>query len=221
MLGIYVTVPIACFRKGLAREYLETERLPPPATCYGFLLSLVGETKRERHIGCRVAPALLNRPDQSVVLRTVWRVKSKPLGSPGNSRPDFQQLLTDVEALIWIDSSEEPADRGSNLEARVRESLTMPSNVSRFGGLSLGESTHLVNEVSLFDERLHTRLADHAENAEVFLTHDCGRLTLPVWVDHVGSAGTRYATGNLERLGLNAPDVQRMPMIQVEFSGQD
>ena len=40
MLGVYVSVPIACFRKGLAREYLETEPLPPPATCYGFLLSL-------------------------------------------------------------------------------------------------------------------------------------------------------------------------------------
>jgi CRISPR-associated Cas5-like protein len=42
MLGLRVTVPIACFRKGMAREYLETEMLPPPATCYGFLLSLVG-----------------------------------------------------------------------------------------------------------------------------------------------------------------------------------
>jgi CRISPR-associated protein Cas5t len=30
-----------------------------------------------------------------------------------------------------------------------------------------------------------------------FLLAERGRLTLPVWVDHVGSAGTRYATGNL------------------------
>src|SRR5260370_14589818 len=92
MFGIRVTVPIACFRKGLAREYLETEPLPPPATCYGFLLSLVGETKRARHVGCRVAPALLNRPQTSVILRTVWRAKKTPLGSPGNPRPDYQQL---------------------------------------------------------------------------------------------------------------------------------
>ena len=49
MLGIYVSVPVACFRKGLAREYLETEPIPPPSTCYGFLLSLVGETSRLRH----------------------------------------------------------------------------------------------------------------------------------------------------------------------------
>src|SRR5437870_13202487 len=109
MLGLYVTVPVACFRKGLAREYLETEPLPPPATCYGFLLSLVGETNRRRHVGCRVAPVLLNRPEVSVVLRTVWRVKKAPLGSPGNTRPDYQQLLTGPSAadpfiglVMWL-----------------------------------------------------------------------------------------------------------------------
>ena len=59
MLGLCVSVPVACFRKGFAREYLETEMLPPPATCYGFLLSLVGETDRTRHIGCRIAPVLI------------------------------------------------------------------------------------------------------------------------------------------------------------------
>jgi CRISPR-associated protein Cas5t len=30
-----------------------------------------------------------------------------------------------------------------------------------------------------------------------FLLAERGRLTLPVWVDHVGSAGTRYVTGDL------------------------
>src|SRR3989304_2760646 len=103
MLGVYVTVPVACFRKGLAREYLETEPLPPPSTCYGFLLSLVGETQRQRHIGCRVCPVLVDykeapqRTQTSVVLRTIWRVKYTPLGSPGNTRPDYQQLLSPVE----------------------------------------------------------------------------------------------------------------------------
>src|SRR5947209_11350518 len=148
MLGVYITVPVACFRKGLAREYLETEPIPPPATCYGFLLSLVGETSRRRHVGCRVAPALLNRTAQSVVLRTVWRVKSKPLGSSGNTRPDYQQLLTGVELLIWVDSGDEPGD---GLEGRVRAALGQPESVSRFGGLSLGESTHLVDEVAEWD----------------------------------------------------------------------
>ncbi len=214
MLGVYVTVPVACFRKGLAREYLETEPLPPPATCYGFLLSLVGETDRQRHIGCRVAPGLLNRPAQSVVLRTVWRVKKTPLGSPGNTRPDYQQLLTGIEALIWLDSSDEPQDRGSSLESRVRESLTEPSKVQRFGGLSLGESTHLVDEVCLFEDRLYSRLASGAKSAEIFLTADRGRLTLPIWVDHVGSSGTNYVTGDLVACPLTPPDTNLMPGIE-------
>src|SRR5438876_5649651 len=144
MFGIRVTVPIASFRKGLAREYLETEPLPPPSTCYGFLLSLVGETDRRRHVGCRVAPALLNKPERSVVLRTVWRVKKTPLGSSGNTRPDYQQLLAPIELAVWLDSSEE-AGGGPTLEERVGVALDqdLRGTIERFGGLSLGESTHL------------------------------------------------------------------------------
>lgn len=213
MLGVYVTVPVACFRKGLAREYLETEPVPPPATCYGFLLSLVGETDRRRHVGCRVAPVLLGRPPTSVVLRTVWRVKKTPLGSPGNTRPDYQQLLTGVELLIWLDST---GDAGG-LETRVRSALTEPAAVSRFGGLSLGESTHLVDEVSLWD-RVKGRHA--SKPGLMFLTREDrkGRLTLPVWVDHVGSAGTRYATGDLEQVSPSSalPAADRLPVISPE-----
>src|SRR5262245_32665194 len=178
MLGVYVTVPIACFRKGLAREYLETEPLPPPATCYGFLLSLVGERDRRKHVGCRVAPVLLNKPAMSVVLRTVWRVKKTPLGSPGNTRPDYQQLLSPVELVVWLDSSGETAD-AERLEQRVGRALDQPATVSRFGGLSLGESTHLVDEVKRF-------APDPGQTGRAFLEHHRGRLTLPVWVDHVG-----------------------------------
>lgn len=210
MLGVYVSVPIACFRKGLAREYLETEALPPPATCYGFLLSLVGEERRRRHIGCRIAPVLLNQPDQSVVLRTVWRVKSLPLGAGGNTRPDFQQLLAPVHLVLWLESSEELGD-GERLESRVVRALERPETIERFGGLSLGESSHLVDEVSLFEKGIAKRL--RGRSGQVFLIADRGRLTLPVWVDHVGSAGTRYATGNLEYGILQPPPVERMPRI--------
>jgi CRISPR-associated protein Cas5t len=217
MLGIYVTTPVACFRKGLAREYLETEPVPPPATCYGFLLSLVGEIDRRRHLGCRVVPVLLNRPQTSVVLRTVWRVKKTPLGSPGNTRPDYQQLLTGpsaddpfVAVLVWLDSSEESGEQPA-LEARVRDALTNPPGISRFGGLSLGESTHLVDEVSLFEARTAERLRTRSGHS--FLLADRGRLTLPVWVDHVGSAGTRFVTGNLDSGLLQPPPVERMPRI--------
>ncbi|MDA1018126.1 MAG: type I-MYXAN CRISPR-associated protein Cas5/Cmx5/DevS [Planctomycetota bacterium] len=219
MLGIYVHVPIACFRKGLAREYLETESLPPPSTCYGFLLSLVGETNRHRHVGARVAPQLIGRPDLSVVLRTVWRVKSKPLGSSGNTRPDYQQLLSDVRLVMWLDSSNETnTSEDDTLETRVGQALDADNRhgIKRFGGLSLGESTHLVNEVVLLDRA--RAAADWSQrvpedSGQAFLVHERGRLTLPVWVDHVGSAGTRYTTGNLEHAPLQAPNVERVPMI--------
>jgi CRISPR-associated protein Cas5t len=223
MFGIRVTVPIACFRKGLAREYLETEPLPPPSTCYGFLLSLVGETQRRRHVGCRVAPVLIGRPDRSVVLRTVWRVKKTPLGSPGNTRPDFQQLLSRVELVLWLDSSEEQA-AGPTLEERTRAALADPTSVNRFGGLSLGESTHLVDEVESLERYGQSGRYQRRQPAPVgqaFLLAEKGRLTLPVWVDHVGSAGTRYVTGDLRANWPieTKPNLDQMPRIEPPEGG--
>jgi CRISPR-associated protein Cas5t len=227
MLGIRVTVPVACFRKGLAREYLETEILPPPSTCYGFLLSLVGETARARHVGCRVTCALIEpheasnepRVETSVVLRTVWRVKEKstPPGVGSNARPDYQQLLSHIRLVMWLDSSSEESNGDKTLETRVVQ-IGLPTfgqtrtpgqhrnSGERFGGLSLGESTHLIDEVHLISR-------DETLLARTFLVRERGRLTLPVWVDHVGSTQTAYVTGDLVRGPLMPPDVQDMPLI--------
>lgn len=209
MTGLHVTVPIACWRKGLAREYLETEEIPPPATCYGFLLSLVGETDRRRHVGCRVTAGLLSRPEKSVVLRTVWRVKKTPLGSPGNTRPDYHQLLSGIELAMWLDSSQEP-EQEQTLETRVRGALDplRRGSVSRFGGLSLGESTHLVDSVTSME-----RAKVASRSCRLFLLDPAGRLTLPVWVDHVGSAGTVYVVGNLVDSELSPPLASALPKI--------
>jgi len=212
MIGVYVTVPIACFRKGLAREYLETEPIPPPSTCYGFLLALVGETDRRRHCGVRLTPVLLGKPHKSVVLRTVWRVKSRPLGSAQNTRPDYQQILTGVELVIWMDSADEN-NPPPHLEARVASSLdpNQRGRLKRFGGLSLGESTHLVDQVRLFP-------GDPNRNGSVFLLQSNGPLTLPVWVDHVGSSGTRFVTGELVEKPLLPPPFDRLPRIEQDPS---
>jgi CRISPR-associated protein Cas5t len=225
MLALHVTVPIACFRKGLAREYLETEAVPPPATCYGFLLSLVGEADRHRHVGCRVTPGLIGRTNTSVVLRTVWRVKDRgtPQGSGTNARPDYQQLLTGdspnhpfVELVVWLDSAgDQSADQ--RLEDRVRAALDPARRhaVSRFGGLSFGESTHMVDSVSLLDQARSQRMGDRP--LSVFEVRPNGRLTLPVWVDHVGSRGTRYATGTLTPRGwADPPPIDSLPVIRAD-----
>jgi CRISPR-associated protein Cas5t len=214
MLGVYVSVPVASFRRGYAREYLESEIMPPPSTCYGFLLSLVGECERQRHEGCRVTATLLAEPERSNVLRTVWRVKNTGagLGRGGNKTPAVQELLTGVRLVVWIDSSDE-SGQAPNLEERVAVALRDPSCVERSGGLSLGESTHLVDEV---------RIAANAEarDGRTFLVKDRGRITLPVWVDHVGSAGTRFATGDLVVMANSKPLKDEVPRILGSSSGK-
>lgn len=205
VIGLWLSVPIACWRKAHARELLETEVIPPPATCYGALLSLVGEMDRERHRGCRVTGGVIGTPKRSLVVRTLWRTKDlkTPQGEGENAKPDLQQLLTGCEVVIWCDSRDE---EGEKLEDRVQRVLRDPWSVDRFGGWSLGESTHLINDVRL--------LPDGAPppGTRGFIVDADGALTLPVWVDHVGMAGTRYAVGDLQVLD-SAPRFDQLPAI--------
>jgi CRISPR-associated protein Cas5t len=206
MIGLYISVPVACFRRGLARDYWESEPLPPPATCYGFLLALVGEAELGKHCGARVTAGLLSEPQRSQVLRTVWRVKKTKYlpGQKENATPIEQELLTGIELALWLDSAEETET--PTLEERVRNALKDPKQINRFGGLSLGESTHLVNDI---------RLLETAEDSRqrLFTIHPNGPLSLPVWVDHIGRADTRFAVGELCEMPLTPPQKALMPII--------
>jgi len=206
MIGVHVTVPIACWRKGGARELWETEILPPPATCYGALLSLVGETNRQSHTGVRIAPGLLNAPHLSTVLRTLWRIKDAniPQGRGANLRPDLQQLWCNTELMIWCDSSNEMKDE--RLEDRVTKTLHNPETTVRFGGWSLGESTHLINDAWLTPDAVPPSIC------RTFLLNPNGSHTFPVWVDHVGMSGTRYEVGDLVDIS-GAPTIEQLPQI--------
>jgi len=191
MIGLYVSVPIACFRVPRAREYFETFPCPPPSTVYGMLLSVVGEVDRRVHEGTEIAVALLSEPCYSVVLRTLWRVKDRKEG-PGlgnNRRPDFQELLTDTRLAVWIRQGEKEQNPQS-LAARVTQAMIAPDTISRFGGLSLGESTHLVDEIkTLKGQSIHGRL---------LMAEEEGDLSLPIWPDHVGSS-TRWGQYRLSK----------------------
>jgi CRISPR-associated protein Cas5t len=208
VIALELTVPVACWRKGRAREFLESELLPPPATCYGALLSLVGEWDRERHRGCRVGVGLLNAPATSVVLRTLWQIKDARAaqGTGQNAGPDFQQLLVDARLVVWCDSAEEPGEEAGRLEPRVVRALREPWTVQRSGGWSLGESTHLINDARLLPG------GQPSAECRAFVCEPEGDLTLPVWVDHVGSRGTRYAVGRLRPLH-KAPAPEHLPRI--------
>lgn len=192
-LACYVAVPVASFRAPRAREYLETLPAPPPATVYGMLCSAVGEPDRLVHQGAELAVAVLSEPALSRVLRSLWRIKSEkaPLGIGENKRPDYQELLTDIRLAVYVRTGER--ERRPSLADRLAEALRNPGAVPRFGGLSLGESTHLVDELRLL------RLDDLAGVKLRWLVLDPeGSLALPLWVDHVGSAGTRYGQFRLQ-----------------------
>ncbi len=216
MLQLYVSVPIASFRPGAAREFWETSPLPPPSMVYGFLLAMVGEVDRRRHLGVRCTSGVIGHPDRSTVLRKLWRIKelggknNAEQGAGSNVRPDYQQLLTGVRLIVFVESSEE-INEGATLESRLTMALDpkQRGSISRFGGLSLGESTHMVDEVC-HAEKLSPQ---EIETAEVFVCDENGNMTLPVWVDHVGAADTRYATGRLSTLGERPPSLNRLPRI--------
>ena len=94
VIALYVSVPVASFRVPYAREFFETLPCPPPSTVYGMLLSMVGEPQRKAHEGAEIALALVSDPEYSVVLRTMWRIKTgSPPGKGSNKRPDYQELL--------------------------------------------------------------------------------------------------------------------------------
>jgi CRISPR-associated protein Cas5t len=190
-ISLRISVPFCSFRKPYAREFLESERFPPPATVYGFLLSLVGEELRQTYIETRLAIAVVRKPQVSQVLRTVWRVKKKDQhpGTGSNKRPDYQEVLSGLEMGVWV--AEGP------LAERISVAATRPELIHRYGGLCLGESRDLVNDIHFQPEWTGTGL---------WLTPDPrGDHALPAWVDHVGSRGTRWVQCRLREGPLSDP----------------
>lgn len=228
MQTLYVEVPYASFRKSYARSFAETYPLPPPATVYGMLLSLVGERFRRRHAGVRLAFAYKCRkenegceeaclPRVATTLRKLSRFKYGTISTEAKRKtlkPDFIETLCGIEFLCWVDSSSEAASLTGaatadsdkvgvqTLEERIVFALKSPSSVERYGVLSLGLSDDAVNDV-----RLCSTLKG---NWHRLFPHNTGTMELPVWVDHVGAAQTRWQRYELEteahRVGIPMPD---------------
>jgi CRISPR-associated protein Cas5t len=202
-ISMKIVVPVCSFRRPYAREFLETERVPSPATVYGFLLSLVGEEDRHVHIGTRLALSVTAVPRVSRVLRTAWRVKKSNVG-PGigsNRRPDYQEILTGLECGVWVWKG----DLAERL-CRVRDD---PSSMTRYGGLSLGESRDLVDEVS-FDPQWTP------SSGRWLFREPQGHYPLPVWVDHVGSKGTHLQQFSVMDAPLTDPPAGDQRWITIE-----
>ena len=219
MQTLYIDVPYASFRKSYARSFAETYLLPPPATVYGMLLSLVGERFRRRHAGVRLAFAYKCRkqneqceegclPRVATTLRKLSRFKYG-VGGKGGSKPDFIETLCGIEFLCWVDSSNEDASligtanieskeaTAQTLEERIAAALESPPNIERYGVLSLGLSDDAVNDVRLCP----TIKGDWHR----LFPRNTGMMELPVWVDHVGAAKTRWRRYELEQLAITSP----------------
>ena len=205
-LILYLDVPFTTFRESHAREMGKTYPVPPPATVYGMLLSLIGERDVYRHYGVELAIAMLSSPKKSRILRQMRRFKNADFSHPENVIPGYQEILSNLRCLIWIRSEGEKIQ--PNLRERIQFAFDHPELVRRFGCLFLGESDQLIKSIKLVSE-------DYLGEMRHWLIRDNrGRLTLPYWVDHVGSRNTQLLRYRIEEMDRLSPPDLAWTMIQ-------
>lgn len=186
MDALYVECPCTSFPRSFARYYKETYLYPPPSTIYGFLLSLVGEENLTAHLGVKLAIGIIgDSPPISRIVRKQRHHKfSKThMGTYPTSqfsKPNFQELLTDLKIVIKLDSTYESAL--VKLDTRVAIALSCPEQINRFGGLSLGESWSLINGIRNY------RIEDGT--IQWLFKDNRGLIGLPIWIDRQTTQGT-------------------------------
>jgi CRISPR-associated protein Cas5t len=104
------------------------------------------------------------------------------------SKPNFQELLTDLKVVLRLDSSGESAP--VKLDERVAIALSSPEQINRFGGLSLGESWALINGIRTY----------RPEDGDIgwLVKDNRGLIGLPIWIDRTTTQGTfqRFSLGD-------------------------
>jgi CRISPR-associated protein Cas5t len=192
-MQLYLECPCSSFPRSFARDFKETYLYPPPSTIYGMLLSFVGEVDLTAHIGVKIAIGIIGKdsPISRIVRKQRHHKFSKSHAGtyPTSqfSKPNHQELLTDLKIAIALDSSTETAT--VKLSERIEIALSTPDRISRFGGLSLGESWCLVNGVRAYRE---------SDGDVRWLVRDRrGLIGLPVWIDRSTTQGTfaRFSLG--------------------------
>ncbi|ELR97561.1 CRISPR-associated protein Cas5 [Gloeocapsa sp. PCC 73106] len=182
---LYLECPCTSFPRSFARDYKETYLYPPPSTIYGFLLSLVGEEDLTAHLGVKIALGMIGEtpPISRIVRKQRHHKFSKThqgIYPPSQfSIPNFQELLTDLKIVIKLESDAELAK--ITLAQRVAIALSNPSEIKRFGGLSLGESWALINGLRKY----------RPEDGKVswLIRDNRGLIGLPVWINRETTQG--------------------------------
>ncbi len=188
LLPIRVEVPVCAFRPFASREYQDTFPVAPPSSVYGMLLSLLGVPRehKDHHRGAEMVLAVGQMPGRSKVFRKLRRGADLE-----DTRPDYQDLLMDLTMWVWLRTGADPGN--PPLCSRVFTVLhDKGATISRCGGLSLGESSYLVDSIKVDAGQLPSL---------IFLLPDKeGFYSLPVWVDHQVRANTV-----LQRFRLSDP----------------
>ena len=196
-----VSVPVVSFRPYLSRDYQDTYPVPPPATVFGMLLSLCGITNgaRSDYRETELAIMVDRIREPSRVLRKLRRDSStdQKHGRVGY-RPDYKELILGLRA--WVAVRQGGATR--DLSECVQDALERPERLNRHGGLSLGESTFLVDEIAVCHSAPRDGIALHPD--------DTGPLTLPVWVEYHDPRMTRLQRFNLEVRAFTDVDYVRI-----------
>ena len=198
---IRASVPIVSFRPYLSRDYQDTYPVPPPATVFGMLLSLCGITDgaRSNYRGTELAMIVDRLREPSPVLRKLRRDSSadQRQGRVGY-RPDYQELILGLQSWVGV----RQGYAAHNLVDRVRDALEHPERLNRYGALSLGESTFLVDEIAVCDSAPRTGTA--------LCPDDTGSLTLPIWVDYKDPSKTRLRRFSLVKRAFTENDYVRV-----------
>ena len=208
-LILRVDVPMTGLRPMWAREYQETYPAPPPSTVYGMLLSLVGVERgnKNRHAGLHIALALAENTGESLwqrrgkgrIFRKFRRVaQSKNNADPlADRRPDYQELLLGLEFWLWVDDSQ--AEHPLCDEIRKALDPETRGEIVRHGALCLGESSHMVNEMSIDQPHGKGRFVAPCET---------GFLSMPVWSDYEENRPTvlSFEIREPEALHVDPPD---------------
>jgi CRISPR-associated protein Cas5t len=185
-MQLYLECPCTSFPRSFARDFKETYRYPPPSTVYGMLLSLVGEVNMMAHLGVKIAIGIIGEPppiSRIVRKQRHHKFSIKNLGTyPSSqfSKPNHHELLTDLRFVVQLDSSEETAT--VKLADRIAIALSTPEQISRFGGLSIGESWAMLNGIRAYRED---------DGVVRWLAQDKrGLIGLPIWINRETTQGT-------------------------------
>lgn len=166
-LLLKVDVPMSNFRTSFAGGFRESYPVPPHSTCYGMLLSLIGEwNKWEYKTDSELAIGMVTTPSKSQVLRTQHRYKKDNLLERSNRIPDYIEVLSNVGFVLGVKG---------RLADKVHTALTNSETIDRHGSLSLGESIYIVNAIDILEfEDIEANWLVQSED---------GFLALPCWVD--------------------------------------